>query len=87
MPRDRGRSAAYRELEYDGLVICRPGVGTFVRLTLADPGIAAHGPLREQLRHWLAAARRAGLDDESIEALFDTSIHDDSAEPATPIAS
>ena len=29
-----------------------------------------HGPLRQDLRRWLAKARKAGLDDESIEALF-----------------
>jgi hypothetical protein len=33
---------------------------------------AAHGPLRQELQRWLARARRAGLDDESIEALFMT---------------
>ena len=61
---------AYRELEHDGLVAARPGVGTFVTRTLSDPSLAAHGPLRQDLGRWLAKARRAGLDDESIEALF-----------------
>ena len=61
---------AYRELEHAGLVAARPGVGTFVTGTLADASIAAHGPLRRELRSWLVRARRAGLDDESIEALF-----------------
>jgi GntR family transcriptional regulator len=61
---------AYRELEHAGLVAARPGVGTFVTGTLADPSIAAHGPLRRELRSWLMKARRAGLDDESLEALF-----------------
>jgi GntR family transcriptional regulator len=61
---------AYRELERDGLVGARPGVGTFVTRTLADTSLAAHGPLRQDLQRWLARARRAGLDDESIEALF-----------------
>jgi GntR family transcriptional regulator len=63
---------AYRELEYDGLVAPRPGVGTFVTRTLTDGSLAAHGPLREELRAWLARARAAGLDNESIEALFAT---------------
>ncbi|MEV4571566.1 GntR family transcriptional regulator [Nonomuraea sp. NPDC049419] len=63
---------AYRELEHDGLVTARPGVGTFVTRTLADTTLAAHGPLRQELRRWLARARKAGLDDESIEALFMT---------------
>jgi DNA-binding transcriptional regulator YhcF (GntR family) len=63
---------AYRELEYEGLVAPRPGVGTFVIRTLTDESLAAHGPLREELRGWLAKARAAGLDAESIEALFVT---------------
>jgi GntR family transcriptional regulator len=61
---------AYRELEYEGLVAARAGVGTFVTKTLTDGSLAAHGPLREDLERWLARARTAGLDDESIEALF-----------------
>lgn len=61
---------AYRELEYQGLVAARPGVGTFVTKTLADDTIAAHAGLRTDLEKWLAKARRAGLDDESIEALL-----------------
>ena len=63
---------AYRELEHQGLVAARPGVGTFVTATLADDSFAAHGPLRQQLQRWLDKARKAGLDDESIEALFMT---------------
>jgi GntR family transcriptional regulator len=61
---------AYRELEHEGLVQARPGRGTFVTKTLTDNTLAAHGPLRQDLRRWLGKARRAGLDDESIEALF-----------------
>ena len=38
---------AYRELEHEGLVAARPGVGTFVTATLADASLAAHGPLRQ----------------------------------------
>jgi|SRR5215467_3938597 len=63
---------AYRELEYAGLVVPRPGVGTFVTRTLTDESLAAHGHLRDELRAWLAKARAAGLDAESIEALFVT---------------
>ena len=61
---------AYRELEYERLVAARPGIGTFVTGTLDGGSLAAHGPLRRELQQWLAKARRAGLDDESIEALF-----------------
>jgi GntR family transcriptional regulator len=61
---------AYRELEHEGLVEPRPGLGTFVTRTLADASLAAHGPLRSELERWLSKARLSGLDDESIEALF-----------------
>lgn len=61
---------AYRELERNGLVAARPGVGTFVTRTLTDSSLAAHAPLRRDLGRWLDRARSAGLDDESIEALF-----------------
>src|SRR3954465_780520 len=61
---------AYRELEHGGLVAARPGVGTFVTATLSDDTLAAHRPLRQELERWLAKARGAGLDDESVEALF-----------------
>ena len=56
---------AYRELEHEGLVSPRPGLGTFVTQTLTDETVAAHAPLRAQLQHWLATARAAGLDDDA----------------------
>jgi GntR family transcriptional regulator len=71
---------AYRELEHEGLVAARPGLGTFVTATLTDTSLAAHGPLRLELQRWLAKARRAGLDDESIEALFTTTFRTASQE-------
>src|SRR4051812_11887340 len=67
---------AYRELEYEGLVTARPGVGTFVTGTLGDGTLAAHGPLRQELSRWVGRARSAGLDEESIEALFRATLRD-----------
>ena len=61
---------AYRELEYQGLVAARPGRGTFVTGTLSGSSLAAYAPLRRDLRRWLDRARGAGLEEESIEALF-----------------
>jgi GntR family transcriptional regulator len=61
---------AYRELEHDGLVAARPGVGTFVTATLGNGSLTALGPLRRDLEQWLAKARRAGLDEDIIEALY-----------------
>jgi GntR family transcriptional regulator len=53
----------------------RPGLGTFVTRTLTDETVTAHAPLRTELQRWLSKARTAGLDDESIEALFVTTFH------------
>jgi GntR family transcriptional regulator len=61
---------AYKELEQLGLVAARPGVGIFVTKTLSDDSLAAHRPLRRDLERWLSKAQRAGLGEESIEALF-----------------
>jgi len=63
---------AYRELEHEGLVAARPGVGTFVTRTLIDAPPGVIDALREELREWLGKARAAGLADDSIEALFVT---------------
>jgi GntR family transcriptional regulator len=69
-------SKAYRELEHEGLVTARQGVGTFVAATPDHDALVAQRPLRHELRRWLAKARAAGLDDESIEALFRESFRD-----------
>ena len=61
---------AYRELEYEGLAAARPGIGTFVTKTMNDGSIAAHQELSDELMRWLRKARDAGLDDESIDAIF-----------------
>ncbi|MEZ5410024.1 MAG: GntR family transcriptional regulator [Acidimicrobiales bacterium] len=61
---------AYRELEHEGLVAARPGVGTFVTRSLVDVSLPALEPLRRDLQRWLTKARLAGLDAEGIEALF-----------------
>ena len=61
---------AYRELEHAGLVTSRPGHGTFVIRTLPATSLARHAALRRSLARWLASAREAGLDDESVLALI-----------------
>jgi GntR family transcriptional regulator len=71
---------AYKELEHAGLAAARPGIGTFITKTLSDVSLAAHGPLRQDLRRCLAQARQAGLDDESIEALFQDTFRSYAAE-------
>jgi GntR family transcriptional regulator len=66
---------AYRELEHEGLAAGRPGQGTFVTRTLAGSSLAAHKKLQTELVRWLGRAREAGLDDDSIVALFELTLH------------
>jgi GntR family transcriptional regulator len=73
---------AYRELEHEQLAAGRPGVGTFITRSLADASVAAHGRLRADLARWLADARDAGLDDPSIEALFERTLRTGAEEVA-----
>jgi DNA-binding transcriptional regulator YhcF (GntR family) len=61
---------AYRILEEEGLVTGRPGLGTFVTKSLAGPSHASQATLSKSLMTWLKRARAAGLDDDSILALF-----------------
>jgi DNA-binding transcriptional regulator YhcF (GntR family) len=65
---------AYRELEYEGLAAARPGVGTFVTKTLSEQSISAHNELSEELSLWLRKAQQAGLDIESVEAIFQRAV-------------
>ncbi|MFD3932999.1 GntR family transcriptional regulator [Streptomyces sp. NPDC058614] len=59
---------AYRELEREGLVEARRGLGTFVRKSLSST--PADSPLRAELDAWAARARKAGLQREDVAALF-----------------
>lgn len=61
---------AYRELEHQGLAAARPGIGTFVTAKPIEVSPAVNALLREDLERWLAKARAAGADEESMEALF-----------------
>ncbi|MEU0412229.1 GntR family transcriptional regulator [Streptomyces griseorubiginosus] len=61
---------AYRELEREGLVEARRGLGTFVRRTLGAAVQAADAPLRAELDAWAVRARSAGLGREDVDALL-----------------
>jgi GntR family transcriptional regulator len=65
---------AYHDLEQEGLVQGRPGVGTFVIGRLAGPSGAELAALRRRFSRWMASARSAGLTDDDVEALIDTSM-------------
>ncbi|MGW3248279.1 GntR family transcriptional regulator [Streptomyces sp. NPDC001070] len=59
---------AYRELEREGLVEARRGVGTFVRKALG--AVPADSLLRAELGGWAVRARASGLDRDDACALF-----------------
>ena len=61
---------AYRELEHEGLVAARPGIGTFVLRTLAAPSPQVQAHLRSELGRWVDQARDAGLDAETMIGLL-----------------
>ena len=61
---------AYRELEREGLVAGRPGLGTFVQRTLGGASASEHARLAAALTVLVRDARTAGLDAEDLEALF-----------------
>jgi len=65
---------AYRELEHEGLVEGRSGVGTFVLRSLAGLSLANQAGLRRDLEAWLGRARAAGLDQEDVVALVETTL-------------
>jgi GntR family transcriptional regulator len=58
---------AYRELEREGLVEPRPGLGTFVLRSLARDDT---GALRAELEAWMGRAHAAGLDVDDVDALI-----------------
>jgi GntR family transcriptional regulator len=71
---------AYRDLEREGLVRPRPGLGTFVigQLPRTDP--AAQARFRKSMTTWLRSARAAGLSAKEIEAIYRTAFRDCFAE-------
>ena len=52
----------------------KSGQGTFVIRTLGPVSLASHATLRRSLTRWLENAREAGLDEESIVALFNATL-------------
>src|SRR5262249_43404409 len=61
---------AYRDLDREGLVEGRRGVGTFVTDSLPPQPPDDLKALRTSLQRWIDRARAAGLDDENMEALL-----------------
>src|SRR5271155_3271344 len=61
-------SKAYRELETKGLIVGRPGQGTFISATLGQVALPELTGLRRSLHSWLTKADTAGLAERGILA-------------------
>ncbi len=61
---------AYRHLEMQGLLVSRAGTGVYVAKELRGPSQEDQYALRRALAGWLTHAKDAGLDLESVQALF-----------------
>jgi GntR family transcriptional regulator len=60
---------AYRELEREGLVEGRQGIGTFVLRRPDGPPPGTHALLQRGLAAWVGKARGAGMRDADIESM------------------
>lgn len=71
---------AYAELEHEGLVVRRQGMGTFV--TAAPPAdvLVAPPAVRESLLRWVRRARTAGLSGQQIRLLVTVALDEDTAD-------
>jgi len=63
---------AYRELENQGFIEKRAGIGTFVTKQPAGPSPDVQSALLDKLEVWMEEAKNADLDEEAVEALFHT---------------
>lgn len=66
---------AYRELESRGIAAGRPGIGTFI---VASPRVITSNKMatlrKNLISGWLRDAKKAGLSDEAIVALFNSAM-------------
>jgi GntR family transcriptional regulator len=66
---------SYSILEHEGVVCSRAGQGTFVAETAPTPISASiRQNLEPALWIWMARARDAGLDEEAVFALFESTV-------------
>lgn len=77
---------AYRDLEREGLVEGRQGVGTFVLRRPDGPTPGEQAALERSLTTWIGRAQRAGLADGDIESMVRTVLRSMSAAAGEAIA-
>ncbi|HEY7486306.1 MAG TPA: GntR family transcriptional regulator [Streptosporangiaceae bacterium] len=74
---------AYRELEHEGLVRSRQGLGTFVAASPPSPPLAASPALLASLTRWVRKARAEGLSADEMRTLWAVAL-DEPSDPAEP---
>jgi DNA-binding transcriptional regulator YhcF (GntR family) len=72
---------AFSELEHQGLVVRRQGVGTFVAAAPSMPSLPVAPQLVASLSRWLDRARQDGLSDEQIRMLLEVALGESAASP------
>lgn len=71
---------AYRDLEREGLVRARPGLGTFVVGGLPRTDPKAQARFHQSMLKWLRDARAAGLTPDEMEAIYRSAFRNTFAE-------
>jgi GntR family transcriptional regulator len=66
---------AYRELDQEGIAEGRRGQGTFISAALTQLEPDNVDALRASLEAWVQSARAAGLDEDTMHALFSDTVH------------
>ena len=70
---------AFSELEHQGIVVRRQGVGTFVAAAPSIPSLLGAPKLLGSLARWVAGARQDGLSAEQIRMLLEVALDEPSA--------
>jgi DNA-binding transcriptional regulator YhcF (GntR family) len=70
---------AFSELEHQGMIVRRQGVGTFVAAAPPLASLAAAPRLLTPLARWVERARRDGLSAEQIRMLFEVALDEPAA--------
>jgi len=68
---------AYTELEHEGLVVRRQGMGTFITARPPEGAVVAPRALRESLSRWLRRAREAGMSNEQVRLLVSSALDEE----------
>ena len=70
---------AYGELEHEGVVVRRQGVGTFVAASPSAASPAVPPQLLSSLARWVGRARQEGLSAEQSRALLEVALDEPTA--------